>query len=764
MIRLLLTLFLLCASPVWAEGMSSKSTTSSLGLGTSSAQYASLAAAVTALGSTPSTLLITTANFPVGSATTTPATLMVEFGSGASLDCGSVADTLHIYKMKNPGLRPVFHNCPSGTMWIAPGAVEETYPELWETAGDYKESHCTIASGSASVICRDPIFTSTAVDGGKNAAMVGAGSAGGVLLTTISSVTDATHATLGNTASTAVSTTDTKYSTGLVQFGTDDMAPLQSAFDAVGWGGVGFKTTVPLRLKRQYFVYGTQHTGGPGRQLFLSWDHMRIIIDGLLAGCSGRVSGGTTILAGGMLKSTTPSNRPTALNTQKWYARGNDPTYYAMNTVARYDRTITLTTPGNAANILPGFAFARTGELVASPAIDEPDAAILIVVGADPATGIVTLQSPAPKGFVPECFAAGQTTGKTTSDCTGGKTQSEFGLASVNDRTMVDLRIEGSGEIRTASDANFIYAEQIYGYYKKDITVRGRALETVNNVLHQSCSHMVAYHDTPSMVANAFCDGATGVGDTLLEWNYLVGNVVIHWHEGSFKMTGVHNTVHQYPDAVDVSQSLSFRARCYEHVWNYNEVLHDRPSDLLTIDDCDGGGIITGNTLIHANAARNAIRNFSQNWIIPPGGNKVQGFILYGYDNTLKSKPTEVPDIVQSVTADVSCANPTVKIVKAPPYWWMENIYITVIQGFDSDGTDTLSIGYAGGSQTTYTNAVDVTTTGAKAPTVSGVGQLQNIGAERDITAYYTAGGSACTVGRAKINFKYSRSSAIPSS
>lgn len=93
------------------------------------------------------------------------------------------------------------------------------------SSGDVKIGHgsgCHMTSGSSTITCTEPVFTSTVVDSGKDIAIEGAGAAGANLVSTISTVTSSTVAVLADNASTSV-----RYS--WMKFGSDDTTAIQNA-------------------------------------------------------------------------------------------------------------------------------------------------------------------------------------------------------------------------------------------------------------------------------------------------------------------------------------------------------------------------------------------------------------------------------------------------------------------------------------------------------------------------------------------------------
>jgi hypothetical protein len=97
-------------------------------------------------------------------------------------------------------------------------------PEDFGAKGDQKLAiNAAMTSGSAVLTATGAGFAST--DVGKTVVVVGAGAAGGPLVTTISAFTDASTITLGASASTSVTGQDATW-------GTDDTAALQAAINA----------------------------------------------------------------------------------------------------------------------------------------------------------------------------------------------------------------------------------------------------------------------------------------------------------------------------------------------------------------------------------------------------------------------------------------------------------------------------------------------------------------------------------------------------
>jgi len=120
-------------------------------LSTSSSSYASLAAAVTAIGSTPTELLITNA-FPSGSSCTVPSTLLLTFQPGGSIVLGSGHTIIIRSGMAQWPIAQIF----SGTGTVNFSGSErfgDLHPEWWGAIAD-ESTDCTAAIQKA-IDCAD---------------------------------------------------------------------------------------------------------------------------------------------------------------------------------------------------------------------------------------------------------------------------------------------------------------------------------------------------------------------------------------------------------------------------------------------------------------------------------------------------------------------------------------------------------------------------------------------------------------------------------
>lgn len=97
-----------------------------------------------------------------------------------------------------------------------------------------------------------------------------------------------------------------------------------------------------------------------------------------------------------------------------------------------------------------------------------------------------------------------------------------------------------------------------------------------------------------------------------------------------------------------------------------------------------------------------------------------------------------------------SATNPSLGTLPADSY--VSAVHLDVTEAFDSDGTDAITVGYDADPDA-FATAVDVSTTGVKSVTLGA--EAGYVGAARAAEAYYTAGGSAPTTGKALVLLEY---------
>lgn len=258
-------------------------------IGTPSTAYASLAAAVAAIGSTPTTLVIVNA-FPSGGNVTVPRTLTLKFVSGGTLSL----TTGHTIIIRGPviaTISKIFDNAlaSQGTISFAfNSSVETLYPQWWGAKADGRiVTRCVTVGTSATINCTDGDFT--VADEGKDftayittnwgrgvtASFVTSGNAGAAgipLQGVVNAVGSATQFTSSVAASSSLSSTNSAAGVGAVAstshnlfLGTDDTAAIQACLLASDTCGA-----------EVYFPAGMYYIKGSGTELLRFYKAKRI--------------------------------------------------------------------------------------------------------------------------------------------------------------------------------------------------------------------------------------------------------------------------------------------------------------------------------------------------------------------------------------------------------------------------------------------------------------------------------------------------------
>jgi hypothetical protein len=93
-----------------------------------------------------------------------------------------------------------------------------------------------------------------------------------------------------------------------------------------------------------------------------------------------------------------------------------------------------------------------------------------------------------------------------------------------------------------------------------------------------------------------------------------------------------------------------------------------------------------------------------------------------------------------------SSQNPTLGILQPGAYVARAHVHVT--EAFDSDGTDTLTVGYSTDTDA-FVTSVDVSTTGVKSITLGILSGFNSTA--RTVKAYYVNGGSSPATGKALV-------------
>ena len=120
----------------------------------------------------------------------------------------------------------------AATSYVAKSTAKQFFPEDYGALGDGREVNGTVSITSGAAVLTVTGGNFTAADVGKHCLVPGAGTAGGLLTTTISAYTSATQVTLAANASTTVSAVATS-----AHVATNDSTAVQAAVDAAQVNG-----------------------------------------------------------------------------------------------------------------------------------------------------------------------------------------------------------------------------------------------------------------------------------------------------------------------------------------------------------------------------------------------------------------------------------------------------------------------------------------------------------------------------------------------
>lgn len=110
--------------------------------------------------------------------------------------------------------------------------------------------------------------------------------------------------------------------------------------------------------------------------------------------------------------------------------------------------------------------------------------------------------------------------------------------------------------------------------------------------------------------------------------------------------------------------------------------------------------------------------------------------------------------VLETAMGWITSGTQGVTIGTLPAYSYVHSVRVHVTEAFDSDGTDTLSVGRVG-DEDAFGAAVDVSTTGVKAVTLGAEAGYNATGV--NVRGYYFNGGSEPTTGKALVVVEYYR-------
>ncbi len=243
--------------------------------------------------------------------------------------------------------------------------------------------------------------------------------------------------------------------------------------------------------------------------------------------------------------------------------------YRAMSAAAKGDRSVTVTTPAQAADFAVGDrVHIRTGQTVdGASQVSEPDAELNEVTSVDVGTGVVGLRYPLSKSYAQEYFIS-ETGGYTSTSVTANL--AAFGIAKVTDRVVKNLKITNCTFESTAMEHSSTF--KLYACDGLEVTgLRGTTkcaiVDNIENRAVRFSKWRVA--SNPSVSGGhrwAFAFGTTcvdGIVDDVRAQGIGSRMLIFHIHEGSAQVT-IKNSRISSPLGTNDMNAISIRGRSYD--------------------------------------------------------------------------------------------------------------------------------------------------------------------------------------------------------
>jgi len=542
--------------------------------------------------------------------------------------------------------------------------------------------------------------------------------------------------------------------------GTDDTEAIFNALDEI-WqenGPAGGRLIIP----RPTLVATRTSSGGLGWCVPLMHDGLEIVGNGrqslLYNGTTppgGGANGTATFLVSGAAKAGGGTGTLWSSNT--WFGTAgvytNALPVYEIDPVSKYVTTITLTIPADAANFAAEDWIAiQTGQTI-SGFNNQPDAEVNRIKSINPATGEIVLMWPTSKPYAQEYYLSG-TSGVTSTDDGGGtRTAARFGISNITNNilhncALRNLRIISTGEwyiCDGGQTSNFTYDNLV-------VENLGRGLDTIGlgNIGKRITNCRVRVFD--ALEGRWFWSADTGSTFFTVADNIFTADNIFsfHIHEGSANGLVARNRSSVSYTTADQNM-VSIRGRAYDLIITENTLIGGGVTSVYVDASCSGGGII-GPNIIRARSSPlgNAMNIDASGWHVAPQVTE-QPISLFAANNSNIVGPL-VREHLSGWVAD-NLTNPSLGTL--PRHTIVTSVRVYVQEAFNSDGTNQITVGFDG-TVSAFATAVDVSTTGVKTVTLGAqAGVYQST--ERAVEAYYTAGGSAPTTGRALIVVEYER-------
>jgi hypothetical protein len=409
--------------------------------------------------------------------------------------------------------------------------------------------------------------------------------------------------------------------------------------------------------------------------------------------------------------------------------------------------SITLDPASGASNFSAGdHILISTGQTLAGSARDQCDAEINRVLTADGGTGVITLAWPTAKPYAQEYYISG-TTGVTSTTPTANP--APYGASNIDALIVTDIAFRDF-HIEQTGFQHVLIGGGIVGLTVENVTgtLRG-AFQSMGLYRFGRISGCRFHHTGTGAVSYTF---TAAVGTSDVQWvdNFITGERVIqfHIHEGSARVSVLNNHILTASSASDENH-ISVRVRAYDIQIVGNIITGSIGGFSVYVDEsCTGGGILAQNSVLGASSESIAVS--ASNWFVPfnrtPNASQISFSRYTGTDNE-----------VHVLSGWLTPAQTTTILGTIPSNAFLISQGIFVYQEFNSDGSDLVTIG-TDAFNDLFSSATDVSTTGNK---TVGAGQwglgFGFDGASRVAKAYYVAGGSAPTIGKAVCTLVYGR-------
>lgn len=530
---------------------------------------------------------------------------------------------------------------------------------------------------------------------------------------------------------------------------TDEVTAIQGAInDAISAAlaaGDGVKREVHLPAGR-YRLTSTTTSAGITHHLYIDGDYVRFTGPGVLYST---VSAYMFLITGGA--------KPAGVSTWTSYryaksgGTGTSATLYDLSgSYSQGDTSLTLATASEAGNFTAGdYIFIRTGQVLSTSAEGEPDSEINQVLSADAGTGVITLKWPLAKAYAQEYYISG-TTGLTSTSVTANL--APYGVENVTDRTLHDIEFDGVGFYSEDTTHSVLAGDQIVGLRIRNCYVTCKSYFQSMSALKDAWCHDNRVHLAGTGTFRYMFSVAFGSSDAHIYDNVISSERVayMHIHEGSSRINVHDNQIVSTPTASD-EPVIDIRARAYDINVHHNTIVGGGNTSAIYVDQyCNGGGYVGENIVKGTNFAK-AITIGATGWTL--GVNRTPDAYVGLSSVTQGNQAGRSPAYFMSAWAADNAQNPTIGPVPSRSLVTID--FVDVTEAFNSDGTDTITVGWDSDPDALLTS-LDVSTTGRKDISSNfGVSYGRYLATGQTVEIYYSNGGSEPSTGKVIAGIRY---------